>query len=192
MNVKNLLPQYTKSTKLEPSQLNLRSLFTVVNILRSRGYEIKKTGNLNDLLIKNISLGDVDYENLLQVFNNTKFRKELLDYINDKSIPTDTNILRIINHQNFYKDSQSFTRTFEWYIGEVMVRFFEGFSFAYGVEVSNAKLNGNNAGDFDTLVVMRNLGLLYFECKTGGFKSEEIEKTVARSILLSDYPHIVQ
>mgnify|MGYP000923097409 CR=1 FL=1 len=95
--------------------------------------------------------------------------------------------LQIIGHPRFINDEERFTKTFEWYVGEAMVRYFSGFSFAFGVHIKYVRHNQNDrpAGDYDALVVMRNLELLYFECKTGGFKRYKILNAIQNAISLN-------
>lgn len=184
----NRIPQVQGSiTRLTPNQINLRAMFSVELILKSRGYEIKKKGELSELLIPTMKFGDDDYNLLLQCFDDKNSRKEVLDFIKTGNKPCDNKAKAVVFHKDFVKKEQVFTKTFEWYIGEAMVGVFQGFSFAFGVDISNVLHNqsGRIAGDYDTLVVNRNLGFLYFECKTGSFDHDHIQKAIDRAIALN-------
>ena len=174
-------------TRIHPLQINLRAFFSVELILKSRGYEIRKQGSLTELLIPTMKFGDRNYNLLLQCFDDKNSRKEIFDYIKSGKRPSDNDVIEVISNNDFIISEQVFTKTFEWYIGEAMVGFFQGFSFAFGVDVMNVLQNqsGRTAGDYDTLVVNRNLGLLYFECKTGSFDHKHIQKAVDRAISLN-------
>lgn len=68
-----------------------------------------------------------------------------------------------------------------------MVRNFSAFSASFSVNVKNVLRNstGTESGDYDVLVVMRNMNLLYCECKTGKtISSEEIMKANDRGVSL--------
>lgn len=121
----NDLPQVSGSVdRFHPNQINLRALFSVELILKSRGYEIKKKGQLYELLIPTIKFGDNEYNMLLQCFNNKTFRKEIHDFIVNDKAPSSREAQLVISHKDFVKSQQVFTKTFEWYIGEAMAGFF--------------------------------------------------------------------
>lgn len=183
---KNALPPFTGKGKINAWQLNLRTLFPVDSILKSRGYEIIKEGDCTDLLLKDlVGPGFPNYERLLNCFNNKNSRNQLRKYFWKGERPTNPMAIDLVNDENFNKDRDLFTKTFEWYIGEATVRYFDGFSFSYGVHLRHVKIDDTDSGDFDTLVVMRNLGLLYFECKTGDFNNKKIRKAIERAVLLN-------
>ena len=167
--------------------MDLRALFSVELILKSRGYEVKKKGKLSELLIPTMKFGDADYNLLLQCFDDKNSRLEVWKFIGSGSKPCDSKANEVVFHKDFVNNKQVFAKTFEWYIGEAMIGVFQGFSFAFGVEVSNVLHNqsGQIAGDYDTLVVNRNLGFLCFECKTGGFDHYHIQKAIDRAIALN-------
>lgn len=166
----------------------LDQLFSVKNILSARGFEIKKEDRGSNLLIKNIRQRKYpNGEHLFKVFHNFDKRKELLNAINaNKKTSQDKEVHKLINHADFHSDRNKFSYTFEWYMGELVVRRFSAFTYSYGVEVQDIKRNETNtyAGDYDVLVVLRNLNLIYIECKTGKFNRESILKSVGRSLAL--------
>jgi len=68
-----------------------------------------------------------------------------------------------------------------------MVRRFSSFSSSFSVEVKDVYRNSivsANSGDFDALVVSRDINLIYFECKTGKFNRDKIFKCVERALSL--------
>ncbi|EAY31977.1 hypothetical protein [Microscilla marina] len=167
---------------------NLDQLFSVKNILSARGFDIRKEDKENNLLIKNIRQRKYpNGEHLFRIFNDFRKRKELLHAItHSKKTSSDKEVRKLINHAEFAPDRNKFSYTFEWYMGELVVRRFSAFAYSYGVEVEDVQRNETNtyAGDYDVLVVLRNLNLIYIECKTGKFNRESILKSVGRSLAL--------
>lgn len=184
----NILPKISgPTTKLAPVQIDLRTFFSVADILKSRGFNLTKKGEMKDLIIPSVKFRSPDYEDLLECFNDKEAREQIGNYVLGKGEPTNELAIKISKHPDFINSHGRFTKTFEWYIGEALVRFFNGFSFAFGATISNVMHNstGTPAGDYDTLVVMRNLGLLYIECKTGGYDSDDIRKGIDKAISLN-------
>lgn len=166
----------------------MNQLFSVKNILSAQGFEVKKEDKGNNLLIKTLDKkGYPNKEDLFAIFNDFNLRKELLNVIErngDSSQLAQVN--RLVQHADFQCDRNKFSYTFEWYMGELVVRKFNAFAYSYGVEVQDIKRNETNtyAGDYDVLVVLRNLNLIYIECKTGKFNREGILKSVGRALSL--------
>jgi hypothetical protein len=176
-------------TRINPRQINLNLLFSVKDILLSKGFVVSAEGQMQDTLLKfqTISEHDLYGKNLMfDVFNKLEYRIQLLDYIIKESPLNDSLISEFAEHPDFKKNRKSFSNSFEWYIGELMVRNFSAFSSSYGVIVSNIQRNsdGEFSGDFDTLVVQRNLNLIYFECKSGSYKARDIRNAIERGISL--------
>ncbi|OJJ20132.1 hypothetical protein BKI52_16810 [marine bacterium AO1-C] len=166
----------------------MHQLFSVKDILSARGFAIKKEDKGNNLLIKQLDQAKYpNKEDLFDIFNDFEARKELLQLIeNNGDASQNPTVNKLIQHPDFQRDRNKFSYTFEWYMGELVVRKFSAFAYSYGVEVQDIKRNETNtyAGDYDVLVVLRNLNLIYIECKTGKFNREGILKSVGRALAL--------
>lgn len=169
-------------------QARLDRLFSVKNILSARGFDLKKEDEGDNLLIRSIHQKKYpNGEHLFAIFNNFQKRKELLRAIQHPDNGSDDKeIDKLVKHADFRNDRNKFSYTFEWYMGELVVRKFSAFSYSYGVEVEDIQRNETNtyAGDYDVLAVLRNLNLIYVECKTGKFNRESILKSVGRALSL--------
>jgi hypothetical protein len=173
---------------LRVKQINLRELFSVKDVLNSKGFEILSEGEGNDLLIPIPYSPWTNHNILFEAFNENISRSELLEKINDPSfVPTSSNALNLINHTDFVAERKRYSTSFEWYIGELMVRKFSSFSASYGVEVKNILRNSAaeaKAGDYDAIAILRDINFIYFECKTGAFDRDKIFKCVERAVSL--------
>ncbi len=166
---------------------SFRELFSVKEVLNSKGFEVISEGDGSNLLIPINILPHSDQDILFQAFNEKISREELLKKILDpKFSVTHPAALALINHHNFIADRNKYSTTFEWYAGELMERRFSSFSSSYGVEIKNVFRNSltETTGDYDTIVVLRDLNIIYFECKTGSFNRDKIIKCIDRAIAL--------
>ena len=71
-------------------------------------------------------------------------------------------------------------------LGEILIREFHAFSYATGLEISalSDADTSRALGDFDVVSVMRDMSVIYIECKSGGTDFEQIRKATRRSRLL--------
>ena len=164
-------------TLLNPNDINLRELFSVKHILNSRGFNVSKIGENDDLMIPKFYWPTHECDFLFEVFNSVKNRNEILNLINRRiDNPHSELVKSLIKTDGFQPDRKKFTTTYEWYIGELLVRKFSAFSYSYGVEIDNIKRNStsNESGDYDIISVLRNTNLIYIECKSG--RSRNIDK----------------
>jgi len=177
--------------------LYLNDLFSAENILKSRGFHVSEVGSNSELVIKNMPLPNLQFGLLIvhkdtglvyEIFDAFNLRKELREYIEGKIVaPSSKQIIQLIDHPDFQMSRQAFSTTFEWYVGEMMVRNFAGLSSSFGVRIGDLfRLSSSTSepGDFDVITILRNLGVAYFECKTGGFDQDKILKCVERSVAL--------
>ncbi|MBK6822582.1 MAG: hypothetical protein IPG87_06170 [Saprospiraceae bacterium] len=95
--------------------------------------------------------------------------------------------LMLLNQPCIVKERSRFDNTFEWYAGELMIRKFAAFSASHGVTIKDLKRNSNEkeSGDFDSLVVLRDTNLAYFECKAGSFDFNSIRRCYVRMQMLN-------
>lgn len=179
--------------------LNYSDLFSVKKILKSRGFEVSKANVLQSgFILKNFNTRSCyldgspgthnsDGNLLYEIFNNSTYRKELLSFIENKNFQASEMVSRLTKHERFNCDRNAYSTTFEWYVGELMIREFAAFSSSVGVEVSKVSRSSafkDTTGDYDVITVLRNMGLAYFECKTGDFNQEKILKAVERALAL--------
>lgn len=177
--------------------IDLDDIFAVDKILKSRGFDVVKISTPDELILKGMQLPknsvglkdrNEDTELVYQIFNNTKLRNELLKFFkggNRRNLSP--KLLKLTEKENFQKNRQSFSTTFEWFVGELMVREFSAMASQFGVEIDNISRSSatkDPAGDFDIITILRNLGIAYFECKTGRFNKDKILKAVERSLAL--------
>ncbi len=164
-------------TLLNPNQINLRELFSVKHILKSRGFNVTSVGNNEDLIIPILNWATKECDFLFEVFDAVNNRNEILNKINKNIKKPHLELVEILcKMDGFQLDRKRYATTFEWYIGELLVRKFSAFSYSYGVEIDNIKRNstGTISGDFDIISVLGNTNLIYIECKSG--KSKNIEQ----------------
>lgn len=175
-------------TKLRPKQINLRELFSVKDFLNAKGFEVTVEGDSSQLLIPLPYSPLTNHIILFEAFNDEQSRNEVLKKINTTAfVPTQPAAITLINHPDFVAERNRYSSSFEWYAGELMVRHFSSFSASYGVEVKDVYRNSivsAKTGDFDALVVTRDVNLIYFECKTGNFNRDKILKCVERALAL--------
>ncbi|MBK7693406.1 MAG: hypothetical protein IPI30_03500 [Saprospiraceae bacterium] len=174
-------------TKISQSQVNTRELFSVKQILLSRGFEIKTTNTEEKLLVTEPNQDNDIWKLLFDIYNNSSLRTELKDFLYKRKVPTSNEILMLLNQPCIVKERSRFDNTFEWYAGELMIRKFAAFSASHGVTIKDLKRNSNEkeSGDFDSLVVLRDTNLAYFECKAGSFDFNSIRRCYVRMQMLN-------
>jgi uncharacterized protein (UPF0332 family) len=174
-------------TRLSQRQIYTRALFSVQQILLSRGFEIKKTDTVEKLLVTETNSEDDIWITLFKIYNNTKLRTELKNYLYKKIESHSDEIIKLLKHPKFKNEYNRFDKTFEWYAGELMINKFAAFSASFGVLVKDIMRNttGTESGDFDSLVVLRDTNLAYFECKAGTFDKDLIMKCYERMLSLN-------
>jgi len=138
-------------------------------------------------LIKESNWEDEIWEKLYIVFDNYKLRKDLKQFLYQKKDIQTNEVKEITKHSKFVNEYQRFDNTFEWFAGEMMIKKFSAFSASFGIEIKNIKRNSTNtsAGDYDSLVVLRDMNLAYFECKAGSFDESAIQKCYERMLSLN-------
>lgn len=176
---------------IAPKMINQRELIPVKELLNSRGFKVKREGENGDLLLPKFRWPSMESHVLFQAFDshaNRDILKNLVNDANDNNI-YDEDLKKLIQTDGFHFNQDKYAKSFEWYIGELLVKKFSAFSYSYSVEVENIQRNstGNASGDFDVLAVLRNINLIYVECKSGKFrnlKKENILKCIERGLSL--------
>ncbi|HEY9691758.1 MAG TPA: hypothetical protein V6D15_06115 [Oculatellaceae cyanobacterium] len=174
---------------LKAKQLDQQTLIPVDKFIASRGFEVVSEGTTKQTLLpKELDFWEPsEREMVFSIFDNIHLRTELRAVIKGSlaSEPCDS-VYKLKNHESFKGNDKRFCTTFEWYIGELLVRRFGAFSSSFSVEVADVFRNNNGGavGNYDVLAVLRDLSLLYIECKTGGVSVEDVRKTLDRGLAL--------
>lgn len=171
-----------KGTLLRPKQIRIEELITVSRVLASRGFHVTSEGMGLDTILPREVWTSSEANLIFDVFHSAHNRQQLLAYIMHNCIPGSDLIDKVSSLPNFRPDRQAFTTTFEWYVGELLIREFCALSSSYGVKVSHLTRpgNGGECGDFDVISVMGDTSLFYIECKTGSFSRDEIVRMADR------------
>ncbi|MCX6222845.1 MAG: hypothetical protein NTZ69_17905 [Bacteroidia bacterium] len=174
-------------TLVNPNDINTRQLFSVKQILLSRGFEVINEDTSEKLLITEENIYDAIWVKIFNVFNDYGFRTELKNFLYNQNEVTSIEVKEIVTHPKFVRERSRFDNTFEWFAGELMIKKFAAFSASFGVTIRDIMRNttATSAGDYDSLVVLRNTNLAYFECKAGGFDNSAIMKCYERMLSLN-------
>jgi hypothetical protein len=133
-------------------------------------------------------------DQMFSIFENSESRADLLMTVSDTAhIPTSIAVRDLAARDEFVRDRQRYSSTFEWFVGELLIRKFQAFSSSFGVTVSNVLRNsdGGVSGDFDVLSVLGDMSLLYLECKTGKCHLSSIRRTIERGIALHSVASVI-
>lgn len=167
---------------VKAKQFDQRTLIPVDKFLASRGFEVISEGTTKQTLLpKELDFWEPsELEMVFSVFDNFHLRSELRAVIKGSlaNEPCES-VNKLISHKLFKGNDKRFCTTFEWYIGELLVQHFGAFSSSFSVKVANSI-----AGDYDVLAVLRDLSLLYIECKTGNVSAKAVRKTLNRGLAL--------
>jgi hypothetical protein len=179
------MKDYRGPTRLNPNQINLRQMFSIERILAARGFRVKSEGSARDTVLdKDLwSFGDMNL--MFEVFSDTDSRNDLLQTIERPGYqPQTKQVAALASEAGFTKDRQRYSTTFEWFVGELLIRQFLAFSSSFGVTVHDVVRNSDQgtAGDYDVLSVLGDMNVLYLECKTGKCHQDSILNSVERSI----------
>jgi len=174
-------------TLISQRDLNTRELFSVRQILLSRGFEVTQSDTVEKLLLTEENQYDEIWSVLYNIYNDNKLRTELKNYLYKKYESKSNEIYKLLNHPKFVNEYNRFDNTFEWFAGELMIKKFAAFSASFGIKVRDIMRNSTetDAGDFDSLVVLRDTNLAYFECKAGSFDNDSIDKCYQRMLSLN-------
>lgn len=181
-------------TQISPGQMRLPQLFSVERILASRGFQIESEGIATDTLLTKNPWTFEERNLMFEAFDNVIFRNELLTAIENPSLSSfHPEVSHLLALPTFERDRNKFSTTFEWYVGELLVRKFQAFSSSFGVNVEDIVRNTDNgtAGDFDVLTVLGDMNLLYLECKTGKCSQKSINNTIERSLALHSLASVI-
>ena len=179
-------------TKLNAKQIKLDSLFSVDRILASRGFRISKEGNALSTILPKEYWTWQEANLIFSAFDNELTRSKLLNLTYDLSRESCQTASELVG-LDLVIDRNRFSTTFEWYVGELLVRRFGAFSASFGVQVDQMKRSedGGNIGDFDVIAVMGDMNILYVECKTGGCSQQSIHQTIRRASQLHTVASVI-
>jgi hypothetical protein len=181
-------------TQISPEQMRLRALFSVERILSARGFRVETEGSARQTVLEKEHWSWQDLELSFRVFEDLQARADLLRAILDPSYNPGIELVRTLTDRpEFRRDRQRFSTTFEWFVGELLIRKFGAFSSSFGVTVADVirGSDGGTSGDYDVLSVLGDMNLLYLECKTGKCHISSILNSIQRSIALHTIACIV-
>lgn len=174
-------------TQISANQIRLRELFSVERVLGSRGFVVSGEGSATDTLLEKDYWLYSDLNLMFEIFDDQARRADLLSAVEDAAYkPGTPEVDRLVALKEFRRDRQRYSTTFEWFVGELLVRRFMAYSSSFGVTVRDVIRNsdGGTSGDYDVLSVLGDLNLLYLECKTGKCHRTSILNSIERSIAL--------
>ncbi len=180
--------------QLNPNQLRLRQLFSVERVLSARGFQIQVEGSAKQTILEKDFWTQQDLDLIFQIFENSNMRSDLLHTVLDQNyIATNGPVRELLSAPEFRRDRQRYSTTFEWFVGELLIRKFMAFSSSFGISVSSVFRNsdGGTSGDYDVLSVLGDMNLLYVECKTGKCHLSSILNTIQRSIALHTVASVI-
>lgn len=174
-------------SQLSSKQIRLREIFSVERILSSRGFVVSSEGSAKDTLLKKDFWLHSDLDLMFAIFDDQERRTDLLRFIEIVGYsPKTADVQRLVTQKEFRRDRQRYSTTFEWFVGELLVRRFMAYSSSFSVTVRDVTRNsdGGTSGDYDVLSILGDLDLLYLECKTGKCRRNSILNSIERSIAL--------
>jgi hypothetical protein len=174
-------------TQISPAQIRLRELFSVARILGARGFVLSSEDSAKATLLEKEYWSYEDLNLMFDIFSDEAKRDDLLSAVeNAIHVPETSDVKMLVGRAEFKRDRQRYSTTFEWFVGELLVRRFMAFSSSFGVTVRDVVRNsdGETSGDYDVLSVLGDMNLLYLECKTGKCHQSSILNSIERSISL--------
>lgn len=174
-------------TQISPAQIRLRELFSVDRILGARGFIVSSEDSARATLLEKEHWSYGDLNLMFDIFSDEARRTDLLRAVENAGyVPETSEVKTLVGRAEFKRDRQRYSTTFEWFVGELLVRRFMAFSSSFGVTVRDVVRNsdGGTSGDYDVLSVLGDMNLLYLECKTGKCHQSSILNSIERSIAL--------
>jgi hypothetical protein len=174
-------------TQISPAQIRLPELFSVSRILGARGFVVSSENSARATLLEKQYWSYVDFNLMFDIFSHEAKRTDLLRAVENAAyVPGTPEVKALVGQAEFKRDRQRYSTTFEWFVGELLVRRFMAFSSSFGVTVRDVVRNsdGGTSGDYDVLSVLGDMNLLYIECKTGKCRQSSILNSIERSIAL--------
>lgn len=178
----------------------------ISNQLRQRGHEVTAQGKLTDTMLPDTNSANLTaFINILYtLMDNESFRKNIRNWAYESKI--ETKYQKLIDSyislaNNFDKSFLSkisssplkiarYSKTFEWYISELLTREFGAKSTGFGIRLKDA----NTDDEFDCIGVFDE-GVVFVECKTGKddvykevnkFNRRDIELAATYSMFIFD------
>ncbi len=145
---------------INTNQLRLRQLFSVERILSARGLQIQTEGTAAQTILEKDFWTQADLDQMFQIFESPPMRSDLFRAISDPThVPSCGIVNDLVCKSEFRRDRQRYSSTFEWFVGELLIRRFMAFSSSFGVSVAGICRNsdGGTSGDYDVLSVLGNL-----------------------------------
>jgi len=137
--------------------------YDITSILHQRGKVVNSINTVKDTFVNLINSKSrkqkFTTDDLFSFFHDKKNREMIRGQIlGDLDLTFEDNLVlrQDQQHMNYY------SKTFEWYVAEILKREFAFLSSGYGIKVEHSP----NGGDFDVLG-MSHFDFLYIECKSG-------------------------
>ena len=175
-----------RNGKVKGKQLDIPTPVPVSAFLASRGFEVSSESSTTQTILPKTPdyWEPTELNSIYDLFHTPSCRNELRNHILHDAKLQSEKVTKVTNLPECDLEENRFTATFEWYLGELLVREFGAFSSSFGVKLNDIKRNLDNgdAGDFDVLAVLRNMNLLYIEAKTGTYNQNDVVKAVQRGL----------
>lgn len=152
-------------TQVNEKQVNFRQIFSPIKLLQSRGF-IPTQLEIHEARLKN-AIDEPEGE----------IARELYAEMNDPVSRTKA----FEESRTTEAASAEYSKMFEWYVGELMVQEFSSFSFCNNISLYKQGESKKDLGDYDTVIVVRDLSFIYFECKSNTFQYDDILKAIRRA-----------
>lgn len=177
-------------TQINHNQIPYGDFFNVQRVLASRGFRVASHSSSKDTILDKECWSKEEQNCIYKIFKKTISRTQLLDYIDgSKTNGLCRAVKNLVKSEEFIKDRERFSKTFEWFIGELFVREFMAYSHLNGVKIQN--ISGVNRepdiGDFDVMSILGDMRIIYVECKSGNISNisaNKIKKAINRHILI--------
>jgi hypothetical protein len=187
-------------TRIRPTQIDIISLFSVIDTLKQRGFNVRKESSLEETLLyadgRSLSSANDfgEAREFLEKLNSKRFRVAVRRTIYDGL--NDTSQLQGFDFAKSIDNEQRYAKTMELLIAYLCIKEFSAFSASFGVDVQGSPAGG----DLDCVANFQ--GLLYhFEIKSGAVNnitSDMLQQFLFRhdflspevSILFLDYSSV--
>lgn len=182
MKKKNELPYRT--TGYQPKKIDLDKInFNLEALLRQRGKIVISQGFLRiDTLAADESVWNMHgLEEELYKYMNQKSNREAMQ----KAIQQAQKIKMPFDITLDYdaKSEIKYSKTFEWYVAQILINEFHFYSAGFGLKIKDAP----NGGDYDVIGVSQ-FHVVHIECKSGNaanITKENVENFIKRSQFLN-------
>lgn len=159
---------------LNNPKVESKHLFSVRDTLEFNGFEVLNVEDKRETLLPTLKWVENESDLVFSIFNDEEARNELYYKIIDENFHLSVyKVKELLKEENFLPEVQRYFTTFEWYIGQLMIKHFGALSASYGLSIKDT-FNSENDSYYDLLVVLRNSNLMYFKNKVEHFTKESV------------------